>query len=56
MSELAELDLLRAVTLLERGRPDLAEGMLRAAAGADPSDAFAHTVLALLLADVDRYR
>jgi Tfp pilus assembly protein PilF len=55
MSELAELDLLRAVTLLERGRPDLAEGMLRAAAGADPSDPFAHTVLALLLADVDRY-
>lgn len=55
MSELAERDLLGALELLDRRRPDLAESMLREAVTADPGDAFTHSVLALVLVELDRF-
>ena len=45
----------RALVLLDRGRPELAEPMLRDAVSDDPGDPFPRAVLALVLSDLERY-
>ena len=57
MSSADEFALLgRALQLLELGRPDQAERVLRDVVGLDPGEPTAHALLALVLFDLDRYR